>query len=94
MIDFGTGKAVPYADLLEELITWISEDADALGCLQEVKHARTIATTPFSATGRTEQSWFNQLAIGHPNFWGITPKAPMTSAAFHRSGQCAHDRPL
>lgn len=42
LIDFGSGKAVPYSDILEELIAWISEDADALGCLTEVENARNI----------------------------------------------------
>lgn len=49
LIDFGSGKAVPYPDILEELIDWISEDAAALGCLKEVEHAREIVTRGSSA---------------------------------------------
>jgi len=49
LIDFGSGNAVPYADILEELIDWISEDADALGCLKEVEHAREIVKRGSSA---------------------------------------------
>jgi len=49
LIDFGSGKAVPYADILEELIAWISEDADALGCLTEVENARNILKRGSSA---------------------------------------------
>jgi len=54
LIDFGTGKTVPYSDILEELISWISEDADALGCLKEVEHARTIVTRGSSACRQNE----------------------------------------
>lgn len=54
LIDFGSGKAVPYADILEELITWIAEDADALGCLKEVEHARTIVKRGSSACRQNE----------------------------------------
>lgn len=49
LIDFGSGKAVPYPEILEELISWISEDADALGCLKEVEHAREIVRRGSSA---------------------------------------------
>lgn len=54
LIDFGTGKAVPYADILEELIAWIAEDAAALGCLAEVEHARTIVKRGSSACRQNE----------------------------------------
>lgn len=49
LIDFGSGKAVPYSEILEELIAWISEDADALGCLTEVENARNILERGSSA---------------------------------------------
>ena len=52
------------------------------------------ATTPFRITGRTEQSRLNKLSIGHPSFRGVTPKAPMTSAASFQPSQRAHGRPL
>ncbi len=42
LIDLGRGDVVPFPDLLEELIEWIAEDAQALGCLNEVYHAREI----------------------------------------------------
>lgn len=54
LIDFGSGQTVPYADLLEELISWIAEDADELGCLAEVAHARTIAQRGSSACRQNE----------------------------------------
>lgn len=42
LIDFGLGRLVPYAQLLEELIDLLSEDAEALGCLPELEAARDI----------------------------------------------------
>src|SRR3546814_7549045 len=42
LVDFGTGKATPYADLLEELIELTREEAPALGCVAEVERARGI----------------------------------------------------
>lgn len=49
LIDFGRGELVPYADLLEEVIDLVSEDAAELGCLAEVEHARTIVARGTSA---------------------------------------------
>ena len=49
LIDFGSGEAVSYPALLNDLIDWISEDADALGCLAEVENARKIVTRGSSA---------------------------------------------
>ncbi len=42
LIDFGRGEVVPYADLLEELIALVAQDAEALGCVAEVEGARDI----------------------------------------------------
>ena len=49
LVDFGLGRVVPYADLLEELLAYIAEDAEALGCRAEVEHARTILARGTSA---------------------------------------------
>jgi carboxylate-amine ligase len=49
LVDFGLGRVVPYADLLEELLAYIAEDADALDCRAEVEHARTILARGTSA---------------------------------------------
>lgn len=49
LLDLGLGKCVPYSQLLDELIDMISEDADALGCLKEVEHAREIVKRGSSA---------------------------------------------
>lgn len=49
LIDFGRGRIVPYADLLAEIIDLIRPDAERLGCLQDVEHARTIVARGTSA---------------------------------------------
>ena len=67
LMDFGKGELVPFADLVDELVELVSEDAEELGCVAEVEHARTIAARGTSADrqlsvyesamadGRTEQ---------------------------------------
>lgn len=57
LIDFGKPALVPYADLLEEMIDLVREDALALGCLPEVESARDILKRGTSAD--------RQLAIYH-----------------------------
>ncbi len=49
LIDFGKGDLVPFADLLDELIDLVSEDAQRLDCVAEVAHTRTIAAQGTSA---------------------------------------------
>jgi len=49
LIDFGRGCVVPYPDLLEEIIALVRSEAEALGCLAEVEHARTIVARGTSA---------------------------------------------
>ena len=49
LIDFGRGIIVPYADLLEEILELIREDAMALDCLEEVERAREILHRKTSA---------------------------------------------
>jgi carboxylate-amine ligase len=49
MIDFGRGKIIPYAELFDEMMELIREDAEALGCVEEVDHARKIVTNGTSA---------------------------------------------
>ena len=41
-IDFSARKLLPFADLLEALLALIAEDAAALDCEAEIRHARTI----------------------------------------------------
>ena len=42
LIDFGVGKIVPFADVLDELIDLVAPHASDLGCLEEVEGARRI----------------------------------------------------
>jgi carboxylate-amine ligase len=44
LIDFGQHQIVPMTDLVEELMDLIEEDADHLGCTNEVQHARKIVS--------------------------------------------------
>ena len=49
LIDLGQRKLVPFADLVDELIELVSEDAEALGCLAEVENTRRILAEGTSA---------------------------------------------
>ena len=49
LIDFGRGEQVSFAHLVDEMITTLKDDADALGCMAELEHARIIARRGTSA---------------------------------------------
>lgn len=49
LLDFGRGEAVPFGDLVEELIELVRHEAEALGCLAEVERARRIVAEGTSA---------------------------------------------
>ncbi len=49
LIDHGKHAMSPMQDLVEEIILLVSEDAEALGCRQELEHIRTIAREGSSA---------------------------------------------
>ena len=49
LFDFGRGALVPFTDLIDELLEFIEEDAEVLGCRAEVARARQIARTGTSA---------------------------------------------
>ena len=49
LVDFGRGEIVPYKDLLDEILSLIATDAEALGCVAEIEHARTIIQRGTSA---------------------------------------------
>jgi carboxylate-amine ligase len=49
LFDFGKGELVAFADLIDELLGMVGEDAEALGCRPEVEHARTILARGTSA---------------------------------------------
>ncbi len=50
LIDFGAGAIVPFADLAEELLDLIAEDAAALGCVPEVTRMRDVVREGTSAS--------------------------------------------
>ena len=50
LLDLGKGEQIPFPQLLEEVLSTVREDAEALDCLEEVEHARTILTRGTSAT--------------------------------------------
>ncbi len=49
LLDLGSRQVVPFADLLEELIEVVREDAEALGCVAEVEGLRGIVERGTSA---------------------------------------------
>ncbi len=54
LVDFGIGRVVPYADLLEEIIELTQEDAERLDCVAEIAHARDILKRGTSAHRQIE----------------------------------------
>jgi len=52
LVDFGEGRIVDYGALLEEILSLIREDAERLGCVAEVEHARGIVARGTSAHGQ------------------------------------------
>ena len=49
MVDFGKGEVIPFAELIEEIIALMREDAEALDCLDEIEHLRRIIADGTSA---------------------------------------------
>ena len=49
LIDFGKGEVVSCAKLMEELLEMIAEDAEVLGCVEEVQHVKRILKRGTSA---------------------------------------------
>ncbi|MEM7763329.1 MAG: carboxylate-amine ligase [Pseudomonadota bacterium] len=49
MVDLAKGDVVPFATLLDEIIDMVAEDADALGCTQEIRALRHILRNGTSA---------------------------------------------
>ena len=54
MVDFGIGQPVAYADLLEEVIELVREDAERMDCVAEIEHAREIVRRGTSAQHQQE----------------------------------------
>jgi carboxylate-amine ligase len=49
LLDLGQQRIVPFAELLEELIALVREDAEALGCTAEIGRLREIMARGTSA---------------------------------------------
>ncbi|MFQ5958740.1 MAG: carboxylate-amine ligase, partial [Alphaproteobacteria bacterium] len=49
LVDFGKGQLVAYAELIDELIELLREDAVRLDCVAEIEHAREIVSRGTSA---------------------------------------------
>jgi glutamate---cysteine ligase / carboxylate-amine ligase len=60
LFDFGRGELVPFRDLVDELLALVREDAEALGCWNDVEHARAIVAGGTSANRQITE--FNRLA--------------------------------
>ncbi|SFG53094.1 carboxylate-amine ligase [Methylobacterium gossipiicola] len=56
LIDEARETALPFAEALDDLLSLIHEDADALGCMGEVEAARRIVRDGTSATGQIAAS--------------------------------------
>ena len=42
LIDFGAGEVIPFTELLNEMMALLREDAEYLGCVEQIEHAREI----------------------------------------------------
>jgi len=49
MIDLAKGSIVPFEDLMDEMLSLVSDDAIALGCEKEISHVRQILSRGTSA---------------------------------------------
>lgn len=63
LIDFGRGEIVPFGALVEELIELLGEDAEALGCRDELEGARALHAAGNSAE-RQRAVFTDALAAG------------------------------
>ena len=54
LIDLVKGEVVPFATLLEEILDIVRQDAEALGCIAEIDHLRTIMERGTSAHRQVE----------------------------------------
>ena len=53
LLDLGQQRIVPFAELLEELIELVREDAEVLGCVAEVEGLREILRAGPARTARS-----------------------------------------
>jgi len=63
LLDFGQGAMTPFADLVEEILELLQEDAAYFGCERELNHMRTIVREGTSAH-RQVRAYEQALAEG------------------------------
>ena len=63
MVDHGKVELVPYADLVEEIIELVKEDAEELGCMEEVLNIRKIVKEG-NSTDRQRRVFEEVIAAG------------------------------
>jgi len=66
LIDFGRDQIVPMADLLDEMIGLLQQDAMALDCLAEIETAREI-TVKGSSADRQRAVYYKSIEAGKTN---------------------------
>ncbi|NQU57377.1 MAG: carboxylate-amine ligase, partial [Rhodospirillales bacterium] len=72
LLDFGKGVMVPSADLIDELITMVGEDAKALNCTAEIERLRDIVEHGTSA--------HRQLAVYYQSIeGGMSPQEALNA---------------
>lgn len=54
LLDLAKGELVPFAELVDEMVELVAEDADALGCQQEMEHLRRLVVRGTSAHRQSE----------------------------------------
>ena len=64
MVDHGKVELVPYADLVEEIIELVKEDAEELGCMEEVLNIRKIVEEG-NSTDRQRRVYEEATAAGY-----------------------------
>ena len=63
LIDFGAGAVVAFADLMEEMVHMVREDAETLGCVPELARITEIAANGSSAD-RQRAKFYEALNAG------------------------------
>ena len=66
LLDLAKNSVVPFPELLEEILELIAEDAEALDCVAEVQHARTIVSRG-SSSDQQLRVYHEALAGGAEN---------------------------
>src|SRR3954464_11059976 len=88
LLDLARGELVPFAELLDELLAIVREDAIALDCLAETEHARVILKRGTSAhqqmdvyqTARTQGATDNEALSAVVEWLPPNPRATAPAA--------------